>query len=424
MPRHEQYEELCTLAMIGELSAAELKDLKSHLEECAECRQEYREFVQFALPQLSLVSEVEPVADTKTSDRQAIRSRFLKRAAGAGVPFSAAALAGKPSATKPEIPVRQPVWWASPILRYGLAGSLAAILIVGAWYQGRRSVDRVVARSVNPPEEKALPASPAVQPVQAPVANQPDSEKEVAKLRDGLNDTTVRLAKAQAALDAATAERAELKDQLAKQTALLRKTESDRQGSAEVSADLQAQLEKLQKRESALEADYVAQVASVSDLKQKLNEQETAMSREPARPSSTDSEVRELMASRNLHIVDVFDTDGRGKQKPIFGRVFFAENKQLIFYAYDLNDIQGQDVRIDYHVWGQKEGPGQSARSLGRFRPDDRSRGRWVFESANGKLLSEIDSIFVTVEKSDSPKSEPKGQKLMYAYLRDHPNHP
>jgi len=40
---------------------------------------------------------------------------------------------------------------------------------------------------------------------------------------------------------------------------------------------------------------------------------------------SVDSDVRNLMAARNLHITDIFDVDGKGKRKSAFGRVFYTE---------------------------------------------------------------------------------------------------
>src|SRR5258708_39018791 len=89
-------------------------------------------------------------------------------------------------------------------------------------------------------------------------------------------------------------------------------------------------------------------------------------------------EVRDLMAARNLHIVDVFDTDPKGKTKPTFGRVFFTEGKSLLFYASDLNH-----ARIEkggqYRAWGAKEGQEKHAKSLGIFFSDDKSQRLWRF---------------------------------------------
>jgi hypothetical protein len=128
---------------------------------------------------------------------------------------------------------------------------------------------------------------------------------------------------------------------------------------------------------------------------------------------------RYLMAACNLHIVDVFDTNGRGNTSSAFGRIFFfTENQQLIFNAYDLNESRLRDAKYSYHIWRQKEGPGQRARSLGIFYSDDKSQRRWAFKYDDPKVLSEIDSVFVTLEPSDSNHDGPCGQKLLYAYLR------
>jgi len=39
-------------------------------------------------------------------------------------------------------------------------------------------------------------------------------------------------------------------------------------------------------------------------------------------------------------------------------------------------------------------------------------------------VLNEIDSVFVTLEPPDGNPNQPKGDKLMYAYLRGQANHP
>jgi hypothetical protein len=104
--------------------------------------------------------------------------------------------------------------------------------------------------------------------------------------------------------------------------------------------------------------------------------------------------------------------------------VFFTEGKSLIIYAYDLNDHRAQDAGYHYRVWGKKEGPGQAAKSLGIFYSDDKTQERWVFKYDDPKVLSEIDSVFVTLEPPGKNPTEPKGDKFLYAYLRNQPNHP
>ncbi len=135
-------------------------------------------------------------------------------------------------------------------------------------------------------------------------------------------------------------------------------------------------------------------------------------------------DVTNLMAERNLHVVDVVDTDPRGKTRPAFGRVFFAENKVLEFYAYDLNEGKLQKANYQYRVWAKQEGGDKQVRSLGIFYSDDKQQRRWKFQCNDPHILREIDSVFVTLEPADSDPKHPKGQNLMYAYLRGQPNHP
>jgi hypothetical protein len=47
-------------------------------------------------------------------------------------------------------------------------------------------------------------------------------------------------------------------------------------------------------------------------------------------------DVREFMAARNLHIIDVYDYDTRGKRDKSFGWFLCSEHEKLIFYAFDL----------------------------------------------------------------------------------------
>jgi len=47
-----------------------------------------------------------------------------------------------------------------------------------------------------------------------------------------------------------------------------------------------------------------------------------------------------------------------------------------------------------------------------------------VFKYDDPKVLSEIDSVFVTLEPPGKNPTEPKGDKFLYAYLRNQANHP
>jgi hypothetical protein len=62
-------------------------------------------------------------------------------------------------------------------------------------------------------------------------------------------------------------------------------------------------------------------------------------------------------------------------------------------------------------------------KNLGVFRIDDGMQKRWVLRVDDPKLLSSIDSVFVTVEPAPG-RDKPSGKKLLYAYLGTQANHP
>jgi len=125
---------------------------------------------------------------------------------------------------------------------------------------------------------------------------------------------------------------------------------------------------------------------------------------------------------RELHVIDVRDTDPNGKPSEAFGRVFLTEGKSLTFYAFDLNEDRAADAKRTFQVWAVPEAGKSSARSLGILHVDAKAQGRWVLRVENPALVQEIGSVFVTAEPSAGGK-QPSGEKMLYAYLGD-ANHP
>ena len=132
-------------------------------------------------------------------------------------------------------------------------------------------------------------------------------------------------------------------------------------------------------------------------------------------------DIRDLIAARNLHIADIFDTDAKGKTRAGFGRVFFTEGKSLIFYAFDLTNPNVKNAA--FQAWGQREGGPTQAINLGLFYNDDQKQARWVLKFDDPQVLREIDSVFVTVASPDGGR-QPAGNKLLYAYFGNQINHP
>jgi len=139
---------------------------------------------------------------------------------------------------------------------------------------------------------------------------------------------------------------------------------------------------------------------------------------------SAKSELGELVAARNLHIVDVYDADGNGKRQQSFGRVFYIEGRSLVFYAYDLDDSSRFKTNVVFHVWGGKAGLKDVTHSLGILHKDESGKNRWAMTFDDPSVLAQINSIFVTVESTNKRYDEPHGKKVLYAYFGSPANHP
>jgi hypothetical protein len=420
--KHDRYQELCALAMAGEASGHEQRELKAHLDICSECRQEYREFVQLVLPQLSLAMDSAPIVESTPSERSTIRARFLAHAELAGIEFSEGTFSARTSGAQP-MPValtahavqsRKPFW-------YGAA--IAACLLLslgGAGYLELRQGNGGQAVSVATLEASAAPRRADTAPMTgvSPTINDLHDDAGKKELQAQLNAALDKLSKDRELLSTTNAEKARLASDLKEQASRLSVLEADNKNSKSANAELRAQLNQAASRASIEEADYVADEVRLRELTDQLAAKNTEVERDRQLMSV---KGQNLMATRNLHIVDVFDSDSRGRVKGAFGRIFIVDEKQLIFYAYDLNETRLQDTKYAYRVWGQKEGSGHTIQALGAFTSDDKSQRRWIFTCDDPKILSQIDSLFVTVGPA-SP--QPRGEKLMYAYLRGPVNHP
>jgi hypothetical protein len=177
-----------------------------------------------------------------------------------------------------------------------------------------------------------------------------------------------------------------------------------------------SELARLQTGHSADTELIASQRFSMRELTDRLNAESDTLDRE-RKLLVADHDIRELMGARNLHIVDTFDIDGKGKTKAPFGRVFYTEGKSLIFYAFDLKG------GATFQAWGQREAKAESAQSLGIFYVDDQKQNRWVLKFDNPKVLAEINAVFVTIEPPGG-SVKPNRQKMLNAYLNANPNHP
>jgi len=426
--KHERFEELCAAASIGQATAEELAQLEQHTSECDACRQAYFDYLNVASQEFAAPRQAPSLSSRDLEEAlnsELFTRRFFDRAKREGIVFSSEV----DTNTKIAAPVR-----ALPsrrLFRPGWAVAVAAgvaLAVVGStsyFHWSRRTENRQDTSA-------AIPNSIGSGP--PPMTALDRRIQELSAVNSNLRLQIERL----------STELRKKDEQLIGVETNLKTTSQDRRNIAldrdALQAKLDTALRELGKTESLvaaaqqeastqttyakdIEAKSVADQVKLKDLEDSLNEKSALLDhdRQLLRASH---DVTDLMGARNLHIVDVVDTDSRGKSRPAFGRIFFTEGKSLIFYAYDLNQQKMKKADYQYQIWAKKEGPNQRLLKLGIFYSDDRTQSRWMFRCDDPKVLREIDSVFVTFERSNSDPSHPEGPSLMYAYLRGQPNHP
>lgn len=422
--KHEHFEELCAAASIGQTTAEELAQLEQHTSECDACRQAYFDYLNVASQEFAAPRQAPSLSSRDLEEAlnsELFTRRFFDRAKREGIVFSRDVDKNtKVAAPVGAFPPRRlfPSGWAVAVA----AGVLLAVVGSNSYFHlSRRSENRqgtlpAIAKSnMSEPPTTALDRR-----VQELSAVNSDLRLQIERLSTELRKKDERLIGVETNLKSTSQDRRNIvldRDALqAKLDSALRelgKTES-----------LLATTQQEASVQKAYAKDIEARsIVDLKDLEDALNEK-SALLDQDRQLLRASHHVTDLMGARNLHIVDVVDTDARGKSRPAFGRIFFTEDKSLIFYAYDLNEQKMQKANYQYQIWAKKEGPNQRPLKLGIFYSDDRTQSRWMFRCDDPKVLREIDSVFVTFERSDSDPSRPEGPSLMYAYLRGQPNHP
>jgi hypothetical protein len=182
-------------------------------------------------------------------------------------------------------------------------------------------------------------------------------------------------------------------------------------------------VEQLNADRENVQAAIAAQNREIRSLNEKLADQTGSQDR-TRNVVEAEHDLRELVGARNLHIVDVYDTDSKGRTKKAVGRVFYTEGKSLVFYAYDLSDGHPDTAKYAYYVWGNKDGNIETVRSLGTLGTDDQTQKRWKLQVSDASVLVDIDRVFVTVEPVGKLGPRPHGKKILSAYLGGPVNHP
>ncbi len=440
---HEYFEELGALAALGQISAEEFQELRSHLGDCSMCRSNQAEFIKILHEHLPLLAgHTETVVGPEGArwSKASVRERFLARAASEGVQFSDEVLgktSGKESSHRGWF---ETFSWAWQPPRYAVALTLLFVFSVFGWMGVRiqqttskyaaasaemarlsAEVDRLNTAAAATSSLVSIKSAPspslpvATSEMKGPTG--PDRlQMELTTVRRDYENAVIRVHYLDAQLQKATSELTTLKSDLVLAQAKVQNSEKLRETEVAL-RQANEELTRLKQDRSIQVANMSAQLAQIKELTDKLYAQ-----RESLDLLATTQEIRELMGARNLHIIDVADVDIRGTRKP-FGRVFYTEGKSLVFYAYDLEKRKKSMEKFCFQAWGQIESRTGSVQSLGVFSSDDQQQNRWVLKNDDPSVLAMIDSVFVTVEPVGG-SIRPRGQQLMYAYLKANPNHP
>jgi hypothetical protein len=419
MAGHVYFEELCAAASIGQATGEELLELEQHAAHCDVCRRAYFDYLSVAAQQFATAGQdptISPQELQECIDSQLLTRRFLDRAEREGILFSRDV--DKAVELPPPIPFSfsRKIWWRAPMLATAVLAVIAFVIGDLYWRNSSR-------RPATSSEYKLEPRTVANQRTLDLAPANLKLQSEVDRLQNELRKNNDQLVAAQTDLQLTSQERRRLQGERDALQMRLLHVEQELARSEITLADERKLAAAQRDRTNEIEAALVSDQMKLHDTQEELVAKSATLEQEH-QLLSLGHDVTDLMGARNLHIVDVADTDPRGKTRPAFGRVFFTEGKSLIFYAYDLNEAKIEKANYQYQVWARKEGQNRQAQRLGIFYIDDKSQRRWVFKCDDPKVLRDIDSVFVTFGRSNSDPSHPEGSSLMYAYLRGQPNHP
>ena len=438
--RHRHFEDMCALAVTGQLGGPQMCELDEHIVACDSCRKYLESVAQATLQVMPILAAKHAPAST-VDPPEGMRDRFLSRLAAESVD-----VVGRAKPRSAPILMRQSI--SLPLDEPGggdtrrkkaseaLSGSwslawrsavaLAACAVIGiaGYYIGQRKDTQMPGQAT----QLVRPSLPAVG------GSVPTGAADVVgQLQRRKSQLEGELAQVRAKLAKATAEDEALHEDLssakAKLAALTTQAESaaarpaGRQEASDQVSALQAQVGTVSQRLAESEFKFDIERQASQELARKLDETTTDLQRERDLKAAK-SEMGDLVAARNLHIVDVYDADPNGKRQRAFGRVFYIEGKSLVFYAYDLDDPRQHKANVVFHVWGGKAGVKEVTHSLGILTKDADGEGRWAMTFDDSRVLAQINSVFVTAESASKQYEEPHGKKILYAYFGSAPNHP
>jgi hypothetical protein len=428
-PTGGPYEELCVLAAIGEVNQAEFEDLQRHLADCAHCRALYADVCRISSADLG-IGAAHLIQDSAWDeiigqlDGPDLLRRFRDRANSAHQAPPAASI-------QRDVP-RGPgslSWLDRAIMSLRVRQSIlltvsavALLAIVAAssvyWLHGRQLTSALddVREQLSDSQIQARIADTqhqeAAQMLQRSQVEKDALQRQIASMQADMARLQLEIRDMDARFRDANTRANQQNQELSQNTNALE--ERERQVK-ELQAQLAVDDEQMQKQRTA-----------EAELQARLRIAENPVVGQPApkaNPEMSESDARELLGARDLHIVDVYDVASSGNFRRVYGRVYYVEKKYFVFYAFNLDNAKGGRKAAAFQAWGFREADQSKPESLGLFYIDDAKTNRWALKVGDPAVLDHIDTVSVTVEPPGGSQF-PRGHKLLYASLTGPPNHP
>jgi hypothetical protein len=418
---HEKYEELCAFATAGVLTSAQSEMLFTHLNECAACSEMFAEYQAVAAECMDFLHKRHSIPKAVAGfDEDKALARLME--ATATPPPQQQPLTVHSHAEKRNGPNR--AWF-----RGAMAASILCVA-AGLYWAAVRWTGMTPARTSAAVDARLTQARTEKQVLQRII--EADNQR-ISALEQQVNSTGSEIerlhAEARSTADNLVTTTASLSASKGQSDAQIAALIQERDAAATRSRDSEAKYQAAQDELNTLRSQHQRDLLQVTSLEKRVDTLSTTLTDSDARAKndeqylSSDKDIRDLIGARNLLIADILDVDESGQTRKPVGRVFYTKTKSLIFYAYDLDRQPGVKRSSTFQVWGRTGPRDRNPVNLGILYMDSESNRRWTLRLDNMRQLTQLDSIFVTIE----PKiqvDKPTGKQFLYASLRREPNHP
>ena len=412
---HDEFVALVALFYSGELTDEEWALLQVHLAYCDTCRSTFEQYEH-------ITSTVIPIMAASAAAEVGHLPRESEAAIAEAERRLMGQLGAKRSPKEPSAP-QKPLWRM-------LGGTLAACTLVAVAF----AAVHLVRQRSQPPVTSSLSVRAVVPPASSAAAPSTDdmrqgmerAQQEVTKLQQQLAVANDRAAQSkpsdprlQRQLDADHIQEQQLASEKNTLSQQLVAAQADVQSLRDKVASAQSNADQQVARTASLEAKVRELNVTLDETNTALNDKERVLDLDKDFLAH-DRDIRDLIGARNLYIADIFDTNENGKTAKPFGRIFYTEDRSLVFYGFDLEKQPGIKQAAVFQAWGS--GSDKQPTSLGLFYQDD-SHKRWVLRCNDAKTLARMNMVFVTAEPPGG-SARPTGKQLLRAYLQIEPNHP